>query len=471
LSGIEFAGDQKNMAAKRTSAPTGPGKGGGSRSTGQASGSTFWESLQAAWTIPDLRRRIQFNFAMFAVYVVGLHIPIPGINHAALSSFFGKTGGGNGLLQMMDLFSGGALRMFTVFAMGIIPYINASIIMQLFTFAFPHLQELSREGESGRRVIAQYTRYMTIALALMQAGGTTVLLTSNGVLPLTLSAILPTVFSLVAGTCFLMWLGELITERGIGNGVSLIIFSSIMTRLPQQIGLVWTAAQAGSVSPLQVLLLLVAFFGTVLGIVYMTLGQRRVPIQHVRRVVGNKMSQGGTSYLPFRVNSAGVIPIIFAVSIQLLPLTLAQYVPATTKIGLIVHKVADAFQVGKSPWTAMGYAIIIIFFTYFWTAVMMDIPHIAQDLRKYGSYIPGIRMGKPTEEYLDRVMSRITLAGAVFLAIVALLQYYVPEWTNTQGSFTLVGGTSLLIVVGVALDTMQAIEAQLLMRHYEGFIR
>jgi preprotein translocase subunit SecY len=282
---------------------------------------------------------------------------------------------------------------------------------------------------------------------------------------------------LVAGTSFLMWLGEMITDKGIGNGVSLIIFCGIMVRLPSQLSAVSAEVAAGTVNPLQILVLILAFFGTVVGIVFMTLGQRRVPIQNVRRIVGNKMTQGGTQYLPFRVNSAGVIPIIFAVSIQLLPLTLAQYVPETTSFGRGLHFISDMFTPGKSPYWYVAlastfiYAGIIIFFTYFWTAVMMDIPRIAQDLRKYGSYIPGIRQGKPTEEYLDKVMTRITLAGAIFLALVALLQYWIPTITSTGNSFTLVGGTSMLIVVGVALDTMQAIESQLLMRHYEGFIR
>lgn len=413
---------------------------------------------------------------MFAVYTVGLHIPIPGINHTALAAFFNRNGSGGGLLGLIDVFSGGALRLFTVFAMGIIPYINASIIMQLLTFAIPQWQEMAREGEAGRRRQAQITRYLTVGLAFLQSLGMTYLLTTQGVLPRTFVAIVPTVLSLVAGTSFLMWIGELITEYGIGNGVSLIIFASIMIRLPYQISLVVDQVKAGSVNPLQVLILIVAFFGTVIGIVYMTLGQRRVPIQHVRRVVGNKMTQGGTSYIPLRVNSAGVIPIIFAVSIQLLPLTLAQYVPIGTHalglpIGLWFHAASAWASPGKNLLTAIIYAVIIIFFTYFWTAVTIDVPNLAKDLQKHGSFIPSIRPGKQTEEYLDRVMTRITLAGAIFLALVALLNYWIPALTNTQGSFTLVGGTSLLIVVGVALDTMQAIEAQLLMRHYEGFIR
>jgi preprotein translocase subunit SecY len=414
---------------------------------------------------------------MFGVYVVGLHIPIPNVNRVALGVLFGKGGQGNGLLNLVDVFSGGALKQFTVFAMGIIPYINASIIMQLLTFAIPQWQELSREGESGRKELAKITRIMTVGLAALQAAGLTWLLTKNHIVEPTFIGVAMNITILVAGTSFLMWLGEMITDKGIGNGVSLIIFCGIMVRLPSQLSAVSAEVAAGTVNPLQILVLILAFFGTVVGIVFMTLGQRRVPIQNVRRIVGNKMTQGGTQYLPFRVNSAGVIPIIFAVSIQLLPLTLAQYVPETTSFGRGLHFISDMFTPGKSPYWYVAlastfiYAGIIIFFTYFWTAVMMDIPRIAQDLRKYGSYIPGIRQGKPTEEYLDKVMTRITLAGAIFLALVALLQYWIPTITSTGNSFTLVGGTSMLIVVGVALDTMQAIESQLLMRHYEGFIR
>jgi preprotein translocase subunit SecY len=424
---------------------------------------------------------------MFAVYVIGLHIPIPGVDRATLSQVMGKNGAGGNLVGLIDVFSGGAFRQFTIFAMGIIPYINASIIMQLLTFALPNLQELSREGESGRRKIAQYTRYGTVFLAFLQAAGVCWLLYTSHVLTGGIPSLFPTCCILVAGTSFLMWLGEMIQDRGIGNGVSLIIFAGIMVRLPYQIEAVYKLATSGgaggpaSVAGWQVVLLIAAFFATVVGIVYVTLGQRRIPIQHVRRIVGNRMSQGGTSYLPFRVNSAGVIPIIFAVSIQLLPLTISQMTakmfPLSSPIGRDLDKIVDYVTPGRSHmWyialiSTLFYAGIIMFFTYFYTAVTMDIPHIAEDLKKYGSYIPGIKPGKQTQEYLDKVMTRITLAGAVFLATIALLQDWVPAWTGTGGAFTLVGGTSLLIVVGVALDTMQAIEAQLLMRHYEGFIR
>ncbi|MBV9850546.1 MAG: preprotein translocase subunit SecY [Armatimonadetes bacterium] len=427
--------------------------------------------MVAAWAIPELRRRIAFIFAMFGVYVFGLHIPLPGVNPQALSRVFG--GGGGGILNLVDVFSGGALRKVTIFAMGIIPYINASIIMQLLTFAIPQWQELAKEGESGRKRIAQYTRYLTAGLALAQAIGLVFYLRHSGVIAASFLIGLTTVLTLVAGTAFLMWIGELITEKGIGNGVSLIIFCGIMVRLPAQTYGVYQGVVGGTVAPWQALLLVVAFFATVIGVIFVQLGQRKIPIQHVRKIVGNKMTQGGTSYLPFRVASAGVIPIIFALSIQLLPLTFAQFVPQTSRAGIILNELANWFSPGKNPITGLVYAAIIVFFTYFYTAVTVNVEDITDQLRKYGSYIPGIRPGKPTMEYLDRVLTRITLAGALFLALIALLQYWIPAITNTMGAnqFTLVGGTSLLIVVGVALDTMQAIEAQLLMRNYEGFIR
>ncbi len=467
------------MGVTRSTSPAAPAPGGdsGRRPAGGGKAtttSTFVESLAAAWSIPELRNRITFVFAMFAVYVVGLHVPLPSIDHEQLKKFFER--GNGGILNLVDVFSGGALKNFTVFAMGIVPYINSSIIMQLLTFAIPQWQELAREGETGRKRIAQYTRYLTVVLALVQSCGLGSLLWAQGILPHSPWLFIHMIFTLIAGTSFLMWLGEMITDKGIGNGVSLIIFAGIMVKLPSQVAGVATSVQQHAVSPLQALVLAMAFFGTVVGIVFVTLGQRRIPIQHVRRIVGNKMTQGGMSYLPFRIASAGVIPIIFAISIVLLPLTFAQYIPDKgAGFGHWINEVARAFAPGKFTFQGVAssllYALIIVGFTYFYTAITMDIPHIAEDLKKYGSFIPGIRPGRPTEEYLDRVMTRITLAGALFLALVALLNYWIPALTNTGNSFTLVGGTSLLIVVGVALDTMQAIEAQLLMRHYEGFIR
>ena len=463
------------MAVKRPSAnipPSSPFAGrssgrGGNSVTRSGSNTPFIEAMIAAWSIPELRRRLQFIFIAFAVYVVGLHIPLPGIHPDALQALF-KTGG---ILNLVDVFSGGALKKFTVFAMGIVPYINASIIMQLLTFAIPQLQEMSKEGESGRKRIAQYTRYLTMGLALAQSIGFVAYLRSGHALQANFALNVEVVLTMMAGTAFLMWLGEQITDKGIGNGISLIIFCGIMVRLPGQLIATAQEVAAGTVKPWQALILIVAFFATVIGVVFVTLGQRKIPIQHVRKIVGNKMSQGGTSYLPFRIAQAGVIPIIFALSIQLLPGTFATFVPATTPLGQFLHNATNYLSPGKNPITGLVYAVIIVFFTYFYTAVTMNVEQMADDLKKYGSFIPGIRPGKPTMEYLDKVMTRITLAGALFLALIALLNYWIPELTGTTSTFTLIGGTSLLIVVSVALDTMQAIEAQLLMRNYEGFIR
>ena len=423
-------------------------------------------SILAALKLPDLRKRIFFLFGMFAVFVVGLHIPVPGIDREAMASLFER----GTLLGLVDVFSGGALRKFTIFAMGIAPYINASIIMQLLTVAVPQLEALAKEGEHGRKKISQYTRYLTIVLAAFQAAGTNKLLQSANVLEASPFMFFQIVVALTAGTAFLMWVGEQITDKGIGNGVSLVIFAGIVASLPFQLGQTWDLFRVGAVKFHQISALIILFLATIVGIVAIQQAQRKIPIQHVKRVVGNKMYGGSTSYLPLRVNSAGVIPIIFALSIQLFPMTIAQFLGTRSAFGAWFQGVAQAFSPGVSIWAAFLYAAFIIFFTYFYTAVTFNVPEVADNLKKYGSFIPGIRPGKPTLEYLDRVMSRITLAGAVFLAVIALMQYWSPAITGVQ-TFTLVGGTSLLIIVGVALETMKAIEAHLLMRHYEGFIK
>jgi len=423
-------------------------------------------SIIAAFKLPDLRKRILFVFGMFAVFVVGLHIPVPGIDREAMQRLF-ETGT---LFGLMDVFSGGALRKFTVFAMGIAPYITASIIMQLLTVAIPSLEALAKEGEHGRKKISQYTRYLTIALAFMQALGMNTVLQRYGVLVATPFLKIQIVITLTAGTAFLMWVGEQITDKGIGNGVSLVIFTGIVATLPYQLGETGRYALQGAIKIHQLGLMVSLFLGTVVAIVAIQQAQRKIPIQHVKRVVGTKVYGGSTSFLPLRVNSAGVIPIIFAISIQLLPLTFAQLVGTGSRFGQMLNTIADACQPGRSVWAAVVYAGFIIFFTYFYTAVTFNVPEVADNLRKYGSFIPGIRPGKPTLEYLDRVMSRITLPGAIFLAGIALMQYWSQRITGVA-TFSLVGGTSLLIVVGVALETMQAIEAHLLMRHYEGFIK
>jgi len=423
------------------------------------------ESLAAAFRIPELKRRIQFNLAMFAVFAVGAHIPVPGIDHAKAEALFGGTGG---LLGLVDVFSGGALRRMSLFAMGIVPYINASIIMQMLTLAIPQLEVLSKEGESGRKQIAKITRYLTIVLAFFQAIGLSLMFrdAATGVFGLGQMWI-----TMVAGTCFLLWIGEQMTEKGIGNGVSLVIFAGIMLSLPYQTGLVVQQVEDGIVSPLQVILLLALFVGTIYGIVLITQGQRKIPIQHVKRVVGMRMTtQGGSSFLPIKVNTAGVIPIIFAISLLLLPAQILAMFPQQGGLIGTLKRFAMNLSPGQTWWSMLVYAVLIVVFTYFYTAIVMNVQDMADNLKKYGNYIPGIRPGKPTFDYLDRVVSRITLAGALFLAAVALVQYVAPVVTGVT-SFGLIGGTSLLIIVGVAIETMQAIEAQLLMRNYEGFIK
>lgn len=423
------------------------------------------EQLMAAMAVPELQKRIKFVFLMFAVYVLALHVPAAGVDHEAAERVIGQ-----GVLNLVDVFSGGALKKFSVIAMGIMPYINASIIMQLLTVAIPQLQALSKEGDSGRKQISKYTRYLTVALGFVQAFGVHALFARSGAIPAGVWATLTVVMTLLAGTMFLLWLGEQITEKGIGNGVSLIIFVGIMVSIPTQIQRTVELLQAGSVSAIGVILILLLFLATIVGIIYMTQGTRRIPVQHVKRIVGNRMSQGGSSYLPLKINTAGVIPIIFAMSILYFPATFATFAPPGTPFGNFVQSATQWLQPGESISASLIYAALILFFTYFYTAIQYDTNDIADNLKKYGSFIPGVRPGKPTSEYLDRVLTRITLAGAVFLTTIALIQYYAPQWTGVS-SISLVGGTSLLIVVGVALETMQAIEAQMAMRNYEGFIK
>lgn len=424
-------------------------------------------SVAGAFRIPDLKKRITFLFAMFAVYVLGLHIPVPGVDTTILVERLG-----GGLFDILDAFTGGAFKKYTIFAMGIMPYINASIIMQLLTIAIPQLEEMQKEGAAGQKRIRLYTRWLTGALALFQAYGTTTWLRSIGAVQGSGGffdlKVLQIAITLVAGTAFLMWLGEQISDKGIGNGVSIVIFAGIIAYLPFQVAQTLEVIKTNN-DWFALLVLIVLFVGTVAFMIAFTQAQRKIPIQHVKRVIGNRMVGGQSSYLPLKVNSAGVIPIIFAVSIQYFPMTVANIVTHGDPEHWLT-RVANSLVPGATWWGSVIYAAMIIFFTYFYTAVTVNVKDLADNLKKWGSFIPGIRPGKPTQEYLDRIMTRITLAGAIFLAIVALLQYYVPRLTGIQ-TFSLVGGTSLLIVVGVALETMQAIESHLLMRHYEGFIK
>jgi preprotein translocase subunit SecY len=433
-------------------------------------------NLMASFALPELRKRILFVFGMFGVFVVGLHIPVPGINRSAMEELVKQIG----VLQLFDTFSGGAFRKFTIFALGITPYINASIIMQLLTVAWPMLEQLAKEGESGRKQIALYTRYLTAILAVVQASG--LLLMLGRMAPQGHSIIqadvmwwtrIQIVVTLTAGTAFLMWVGELITERGIGQGVSLVIFCSIMSRLPYDIAT--TVASFGmpntgaAVGPFDVLRLILLFVATVAAIIYVQQATRRIPIQHAKRTVGNKVYQGGGSFLPFKVNTAGVIPIIFAISLLMFPSTiLSMFLGGRNDT--TIQWLIDIMTPGRSVIGSIIYVLMVMAFTYFYAAIQVNIPELSDNLKKYGSFIPGIRPGRPTQEYLDRVMTRITFAGAVFLAFIGLLQYYQRQITGVT-TFSLVGGTSLLIVVGVALDTMQSLESHLVMRNYEGFIK
>lgn len=405
---------------------------------------------------------------MFAVYVVGLHIVVPGVDPRVLGERLS-----GGLLDILNAFTGGALKNFTILAMGIMPYINASIIMQLLTIAIPQLEELQKEGASGQKKIKLWTRWLTGGLAVIQGFGMTAMIQGWGAVSFApglegLPARLQIVLTLVAGTAFLMWLGEQITEHGIGNGVSIVIFIGIVATLPSMIAQT-LEVELGAGNYIGLLLLGILFVATISFMIAVTQAQRKIPIQHVKRVVGNKMYGGQSSFLPLKVNSAGVIPIIFAVSIQLFPSTIVNMLFHGDQTNRWVQ-LANWFAPGGSAVGSLIYAALIIGFTYFYTAVTFNVKDVSDNLKKWGSFIPGIRPGKPTQDYLDKVMTRITLAGAVFLAVIALMQYWIPALTQIQ-TFTLVGGTSMLIVVGVALDTMQAIESHLLMRHYEGFIK
>lgn len=426
------------------------------------------QSLAAALRSPELKKKLQFLTLMMAVYVLGLHIQIPGVNTKALTDNFS-----GGLMDMFDMFGGGAFKKYAIFAMGIMPYINASIILQLLTIAFPSLAQMQKEGASGQKKIKQYTRYLTGVLAFIQGFMMTLVLkNSNAIMDqgMGVAYVLYITVILSAGTCFLMWMGEMITEKGIGNGVSIVIFAGIMVTLPFQLASsAMEAKSAGFTGWIRFILLIAIFIAVIAFMVAVTVAQRKIPIQHAKRVVGSRVYGGQTTYLPLRVNSAGVIPIIFAVSIQYFPLTLANILAKGNMDNWFV-KFAQHFAPGGSWWGSLIYAFMILVFTYFYTAVTFNVQDVSDNLKKQGSYVPGIRAGKPTRDYLDRILTRITLFGAIFLAIVALIQYYIPGWLGFH-NFNLIGGTSLLIVVGVALDTMQQIESQLIMRHYEGFIK
>lgn len=408
--------------------------------------------------ITELRQKVVFTLAMFLVFRAGTHIPVPGVDVSVIEQMFTS---GN-LFGLLDLFSGGALSKFSVFAMSITPYINASIIMQLITVVVPTFEQWSKEGEEGRKKLTQITRYGTVLLGFVQAIGMAIGLKSAIINPGIASTIL-IALTLTAGTTFLMWLGEQITEKGIGNGISLIIFAGIVSRLPDGVYVIYQYLTAGTISFLNVLLFAIIGVAMIVLVIAISQGQRRIPVQYAKRVVGRKTYGGHSTHIPLKVNQAGVIPIIFASSVLMFPVTIAQFVDIPW-----VKTVAGYFAWG-TPLQTFLYALLIIFFTYFYTAVTLNISDMAENMKKYGGFIPGLRPGKPTADYLDRVMTRITLAGSIFLAGIAILPNFIAAVTNIPGVYF--GGTALLIVVGVALDTMKQIEAIVLMRHYQGFMK
>jgi preprotein translocase subunit SecY len=420
-------------------------------------------TILSAFTVGEIRKKLAFTAALLALYRFGSHIPVPGIDTKAVDAAQSQFGGG-GILNLLNTFSGGGLSRIALFALGIMPYITASIILQLLTVVVPSLEKLSKEGEVGQARITQYTRYLTVGLAFAQSIGYVFLFRSfeAGVgTPIIPKFDAPHVFliviSLTAGTVLLMWMGELITQRGIGNGISLMIFASIVAGLPNGVNAWWTNSD-------QVFKVMMPFLalGVVAAVVFIQEGQRRIPIQYAKRVIGRRMSGGGQTYLPLRVNMAGVIPVIFAASIMAFPPTVGQLIQQPW-----AQDVSTFFSPSKAAYL-VGETVFIILFTYFYTAVTFNPVDQADNLKKYGGFIPGVRPGRPTAEFLDRILARLTFPGALYLAAVAALPTLLINQTSANFYF---GGTSLLIVVGVALDTMKQLEAQLMMRNYEGFLK
>jgi len=451
------------------------------------------ETIRNIFSIPDLRQRVLFTFGLLAVFRIGANIPTPGINSAAVRDFFAQLQGT--FFGFIDLFSGGALSNMTIFALGIMPYISASIILQLLTVVWPYLERLQKEGELGRKKITQYTRYGTILLSIIQGSAIAITLertTSPSGMPFVDADTqgwpfrLMTILTLTTGTAFLMWLGEQITERGIGNGISLLIFSGIAVGVPTAIIQTYQQLEVGSLSVLTLAALSVVMVATTAFVVLMESGQRRIPVQYAKRVVGRKMYGGQSTHLPIRVNTSGVIPVIFASSIIMFPQTITQFINHPW-----AQSVSNALQWGQ-PLYNLLYVSGIIFFCYFYTAIIFNPEDVADNMRKYGGFIPGIRPGKRTAQYIDDVLTKLTLVGSLYLASVAVLPVFLisgfkvapipfigpfldsmlPLWfTEGLGITFFFGGTSRLILVGVAMDTVRQVESQLVMRHYDGFIK
>ncbi len=453
------------------------------------------ESIKNIFSIHDLRKRVVFTFLMLAVYRVGGHIPVPGINFHALEAFFRQQGGG--ILGFLDLFSGGNLRRLTVFALGIMPYISASIILQLLTVIWPYLEKLSKEGEVGRKKITQYTRYGTVVLSIVQSLGIAFWLESLGGAAGAGRVVTDpgwffrclTVLTLTTGTAFIMWVGEQISDRGIGNGISLIIYAGIIAGLPSAVVTLYQDLNTGSLGLPSLLVLLTLMVGVVAAIVWVERAQRKIPVQYARRVVGRRMYGGMQTHMPLRLNTGGVIPVIFASSVLAFPLTFMQWLGVQDKPWLAsVYRQLDY----NMPLHNLLYFVGIIFFCYFYISIIFNPMDVADNMKKYGGFIPGIRPGRRTAEFLDGILTRLTFVGAIYLGLIALLPTVLISGLNVQalpwigpavdralplfltqgmGVKFFFGGTSLLIVVGVAMDTIQQVESQLIMRHYDGFLK
>ena len=420
--------------------------------------------------IPELRKKIFYTLGLIVIYRLGGHITVPGIDAGALSEAFSAQAGAGGLMGMYDLFVGGALRRASIFALGIMPYISASIIIQLLSSVVPYLEKLKKEGEAGRQKITEITRYGTVGLAFVQGLGISQYIASlnnqvAGVVPNTgLGFTMLTVLTLITGTVFIMWLGERISERGIGNGISLIIFAGIVGRLPSQMIQVFRSVfQIGQISFIEMMFMFVFMFAAIAFVVLMTEAQRRIPVTYAKQVRGRKMYGGQSTHIPLRLNTAGVIPIIFAQSLLMFPSSIAMFFPSSG-----IRQLVERYLSPSSLFYMIIYAILIIFFAYFYTAMTFNPQDLAENMKKYGGFIPGRKPGKSTARYIERVLVRVTLPGALFLASVAILPFLLAR--QIDDSFAFFGGTSLLIIVGVALETLRQIETHLLMRHYDGFL-
>jgi preprotein translocase subunit SecY len=425
-------------------------------------------AFQNIFKVEELRRRVLFTLGILIVYRIGGHIPTPGVDAQALGAFFASAG--STLFGLYDMFVGGAFYKATIFALGIMPYISASIIIQLLGSVIPYFQKLQKEGEEGRRKITQYTRYGTVLIAALQAFGTSVFLESINAgqgMPVVPSPgwgfKFVTIITFTCGTIFIMWLGEQITERGIGNGISLIIFIGIVARFPQSVFDEIRELSAGRRGIFTELFIVAVMLGVIAAIVLVTRAQRRIPVQYPKRVVGRKVYGGQATHIPLSVNTAGVIPIIFAQSIMFAPQTLLSFFPNVEWL----QEIGRYFTPGAVVYSVV-YGLVIVFFAFFYTAIVFNPVDLADNMKKYGGYIPGIRPGKRTADYIDKVLTRITLPGAIFFAVIAILPYILIQRANVQYYF---GGTGLLIVVGVALDTLQQVESHLIMRHYDGFMK